>query len=61
MKITRIIEYEGTPEWLSNQLGRSLPDGYKVVTDGTIYVVTVGNSTMLEVYKAIEESDEIPS
>lgn len=61
MKITRIIKYEGTPEWLEEQLSRSLSDGRKVVKDGTISVLTVGNCAMLEVYKAIEAADEIPS
>ena len=61
MIITRIIQYEGIPEWLEEQLSRSLPDGCKVVKDGTISVLTVGNCPMLEVYKAIEATDEIPS
>ena len=61
MKITRIIEYEGTPDWLQEQLSKSLPDGCKVVRDGTIDVLTVGNCSMLEVYKALEAKDEIPS
>ena len=61
MIITRVIQYEGTPEWLEEQLSRSLPDGCKVVTKGTISVLTVGNCAMLEVYKALEANDEIPS
>lgn len=59
MKLIRIIEYEGDIDWLINQIGRSLPDGRKEVTGGSIVVVTVGNSTMLEVYKAYEESNEL--
>ena len=61
MIITRIVQYEGTPEWLEEQLSRSLSDGCKVVRDGTISILTVGNCPMLEVYKAIEATDEISS
>lgn len=61
MIITRVIQYEGTPEWLEEQLSRSLPDGCKVVTKGAISVLTVGNCAMLEVYKALEANDEISS
>ena len=52
MKITRIIEYEGTSEWLEKQLGGSMPDGVKELPGGKISILTVGNTPMLEVYSA---------
>lgn len=66
MKITRIIEYEGTPEWLEEQLGRSMPDGCRELPKGKISILTAGNKPMLAVYKEIEFNhlkvqDEIPS
>lgn len=61
MIITRIIQYEGDPEWLIKQIGTSMPDGVKYFPHGSISILTLDNCPMLEVYKALEAKDEIPS
>lgn len=61
MIVTRIVQYEGDPEWLKKQLGNSMPDGVKYYPYGSISILTVGNCPMVEIYKAVEVPDEIPS
>lgn len=47
-KVARIIIYEGSDDWLVEQLGGSLPDGTKDCWDGKISVLTIGSSQMIE-------------
>lgn len=66
MRITRIIEYDGSPEWLEKQLGKSMPDGLNEFSEGKISILTVGNIPMLAVHTDIimcklKVSNEIPS
>lgn len=61
MIVTRIVQYEGSASWIEETLGRSLADGTRETKDGTISILTVGNCTMLEVYKALEGEDETDS
>lgn len=43
MKVVRILIFDGSPDWLDEQLGRSIPDGVKVITGGNkIKIVTLG-------------------
>ena len=62
-RVARLIIYEGTNNWLQEQLSRSLPDGTKDCKDGEITLITIGSSDVLEsyigtkFYKAARERD----
>ena len=58
MKVIRILVYDGCEDWMLTQLNRSLPDGEKKVTGGSITAITINTLFMTKLSDVIEDIKE---